>query len=375
MAPGGRKRKHTQFEHDLRHDSPTASARPDLSLYIQAHEADLVRGPHAIAAADSLEVKRHEDDSKPMLEVGDGLIRWRGREESDGYAEPMEERTQLGNAPKTPGTAREDEGIWVDRYDARLLLDVLPTVLSGTNAAAPGPSSPGGWSDLPSDAEDMFFFSQEEVEDFAREKRRRIIEEDRQTRLRALRAEGEDDEGPSDPRESWGGSDEEPDEAQLELMRRTASHVLSSPNPAQLEMRILANHGADPRFAFLRGRWSRTWRLTKGKLRLEQEAEKRRSAKEAGKTGVALGGLAGYGDSDEDEDSDGADAGNSVNAKETPDSKPDVINDRSGGESQVEAVGPSGGDDVLRAARRARAREWAQKRRAAKALSPTVEDG
>ncbi|KAI0643287.1 hypothetical protein C8Q79DRAFT_928466 [Trametes meyenii] len=305
---------------------------------------------------------------------------WKGREGSDGYADPTEERLQFGSVNKTPEATQEDGGIWVDRYDARLLLDTLPTTSSRTNAVAPEPSSPGGWSDLPSDAEDMFFFSQEEVEDFAREKRRRTIEEDRQTRLRALRAEGEDDEEPSDPRESWGGSDEEPDEAQLELMRRTASHVLSSPNPAQLEMRILANHGADPRFAFLRGRWSRTWRLTKGKIRLEQEAEKRRAAKDVGKVAVALGGLAGYGDSDEDEDEneddgDNADPPDVAEAKETVDSTANATDGHPDGEGQREGVDPSEVEDALKAARRARAREWAEKRRAAKASSPTEEDG
>ncbi|EEB88528.1 hypothetical protein MPER_13589, partial [Moniliophthora perniciosa FA553] len=34
----------------------------------------------------------------------------------------------------------------------------------------------------------------------------------------------------------WGGSDEEPEDTQKDLMRRTAKHILSSPNPAQLEM-------------------------------------------------------------------------------------------------------------------------------------------
>ncbi|KAI9569304.1 hypothetical protein HD554DRAFT_603053 [Boletus coccyginus] len=38
----------------------------------------------------------------------------------------------------------------------------------------------------------------------------------------------------------------------------TASHIISSPNHAQLEMRILANYyGTDKTFAFLRGRCSR----------------------------------------------------------------------------------------------------------------------
>lgn len=97
-----------------------------------------------------------------------------------------------------------------DRYDARLLLDALPDVPLPTTASAEEPSSPDGWSDLPSDAEDTFFFSSQEVEDYRREKRRRIISEDRQARLRAIRSEvGDEEKVDADPREEWGGSDEE----------------------------------------------------------------------------------------------------------------------------------------------------------------------
>ena len=42
----------------------------------------------------------------------------------------------------------------------------------------------------------------------------------------------------------------QPDEVQKELLRQTAVHIVSSLNPAQLEMRILENHNADKRFAF-----------------------------------------------------------------------------------------------------------------------------
>ena len=100
-------------------------------------------------------------------------------------------------------------------------------------------------------------------------------------------------------------------------MRRTATHVLSSPNPAQLEMRILANHGADPRFAFLRGRWARAWRVAKSKIKLEfQEAERKRAEKDNDQKGGGMGGLAGYGsDSGEDESEGGQDASANVEAQ------------------------------------------------------------
>ncbi|KAI9069861.1 hypothetical protein FKP32DRAFT_1586549 [Trametes sanguinea] len=214
----------------------------------------------------------------------------------------------------------------------------------------------------------MFFLSPEEVEDYRREKRRRVIHEDREARLRALKAER--DEEPVDPRADWGGSDEEPDEDQFQLMRRTASHVLSSPNPAQLEMRILANHGADPRFAFLRGRWSRAWRLTKTKARIDMDAAKGQDSKKKETTRVpatsvaAIGGLGEYGDSDEEEEG-GIDP---VSPTETrADQQADDV-------PTEESNALAGSDDILKAARRARAREWAEKRRAAKGVTDRQEN-
>lgn len=157
-------------------------------------------------------------------------------------------------------------------------------------------------------------------------------------------------------------SHQQPDEAQRGLMQRTATHVLASPNSAQLEMRILANHGADPRFAFLRGRWARAWRLLKTKIRLDAAAEKQRISEDKGSAG--MGGLAGYGDSDEDSEDD---------VHEDVDDKEDsalVIGDAlvqdAPAPSQDTDVPADSSDDALKAARRARAREWAEKRRVAK---------
>lgn len=142
-------------------------------------------------------------------------------------------------------------------------------------------------------------------------------------------------------------------------MRRTAAHVLASPTPAQLEMRILANHGADARFAFLRGRWSRAWKITKGRARLEIEAQKKeKEEKEKQKAG--LGGLAGYGDSDED----------SGDADDEEPQQPYVVETRLvQAESTTSVETPpdqaAASDEAAKEARRARAREWAEKRRAA----------
>lgn len=96
----------------------------------------------------------------------------------------------------------------IDRYDARLLLDnsSVPSMHRDTRSNDSGRYSPTGWSDLPSDAEDTFFFSAAETEDYRREKRRRLIERSREDRLKAMRAKREEEQNAE---EQWGGSDEE----------------------------------------------------------------------------------------------------------------------------------------------------------------------
>ena len=139
-------------------------------------------------------------------------------------------------------------------------------------------------------------------------------------------------------------------------MRRTASHVLSSPNPAQLEMRILANHGADRRFAFLRGRWSRAWRLAKGHAKLQLEKDKE---KEETRPAAALGGLGGYGDSDDEESASSPEANSKLPAFEP---QQDVPSDATAAANEVNTVAVD--EETLKEARRARAKEWAAQRRA-----------
>ena len=92
------------------------------------------------------------------------------------------------------------------RYDARLLLETLPLT---TSIPVHAPSSPTGWSDLPSDTEDTFFFTPDEAEDFRREKRRRLLDNAREERLKARMEEDGVDEEPKEEEDVWGGSDEE----------------------------------------------------------------------------------------------------------------------------------------------------------------------
>jgi hypothetical protein len=114
-------------------------------------------------------------------------------------------------------------------------------------------------------------------------------------------------------------------------MSKTAAYIVSSPNPVQLEMRILANHGGDPRFAFLRGRWKRAWE----------------SAKESSKSQTVLGslskssGLVSYDSGDE-------------NSKDNDDMLEGVGN----------TISPAATDDArIKAERRARVKEWSRKRK------------
>jgi hypothetical protein len=146
-------------------------------------------------------------------------------------------------------------------------------------------------------------------------------------------------------------------------MKRTALHLLSSPNPAQLEMRILANHGADKRFAFLRGRWSRTWRTTKERLRQEkinQSAQSLRASRN-----VVLGGLAAYGDSDDEgskEESEGGET-SSLKVGERSAAALDSLQNRNVRLEEAEQE-----------ARRARARKWAAQRHTTRGQTLSAEE-
>ncbi|KAI0279547.1 hypothetical protein BGY98DRAFT_414942 [Russula aff. rugulosa BPL654] len=162
------------------------------------------------------------------------------------------------------------------------------------------PDSPGecGWSDLPSDAEDTFFLTPEETADLHRTKRLRHLDDLRNARLRALSPDPNDPDatnGHGDVNADaypWGGSDEEPDEQQMDLMRRTATHTVRAANDAQLRARILAHHGADVRFAFLRGRWSHAWALAQAEANrsvLEEREKARALMRLEGSRGMAVG--------------------------------------------------------------------------------------
>ncbi|KAJ7302329.1 hypothetical protein DFH08DRAFT_1089805 [Mycena albidolilacea] len=324
-----RKRKNRPGKAQFVQDDVDTSLDP--ALFIQAYEADIIRGPQAKQAADSLDFIQHlsnrGDRTRPSA-----LIQWNPPDLYAAAAFPSDADDDF-TFSSTPDKSVNNT-VWVDRYDARLLLDALP---KSTHPLPPlSPPSPTGWSDLPSDSEDTFFFSPDEADDYRREKRRKLMDHTREERLKARRVE---DGVPEEEGEDvWGGSDEEPDEAQTILMERTAASVISGRNPAQLEMRILANYGSDKRFAFLRGRWKAAWAAMKRKA-LEKEREEA-SKQSAPAPASGLGNLADYGDSDEEEEEEEADA----------EAAPD----------------PAPRPQTALAARQARAKAWAESRRAAK---------
>jgi hypothetical protein len=91
----------------------------DTEPFIQAHEADLIRGPQARLAARSLEVVLEDGGAvnRKSWKIGDGLIRWGGTEvairqnESTGLVF-YDEDDDLQQA----GQIKDDAGVWVDRY-------------------------------------------------------------------------------------------------------------------------------------------------------------------------------------------------------------------------------------------------------------------
>jgi hypothetical protein len=276
MSSTSRKRKHPNPT-----KKPSTHQDPDPALYIQAYEATIIRGPHAKAAARSLEVVQYDDfeseseSDDPHSEnqkkgrtrpvVGEALIKWGGSRPTTVAAFPSDEDDCLiRDGVDSPVLLPEEEpAIWVDRYvffpftlevnlninyvtlflryDVRLLLDVLPPPSSSsTSSAPPAPESPTGWSDLPSDSEDMFFFSPDEADDFRREKKRKLMERTREERLKARMLEDGVDEDAAhhgeEEEDVWGGSDEEvcppppfPDLSNDVLNQKTA--VLSQTKP------------------------------------------------------------------------------------------------------------------------------------------------
>lgn len=122
MAHWQRKRKHqARFSHP--HNITTTffdqtEAPPDPALFLEAHEADIIRGPQVQGAARSLEYIGEGPGGKAY--IGDSLIEWTRREEFGHAVEKDEEtiRLHLSTASETVDSTGVDESnaVWVDRY-------------------------------------------------------------------------------------------------------------------------------------------------------------------------------------------------------------------------------------------------------------------
>ena len=88
----------------------SSKPNPLHALYIQAYEADVVRGSHAQASAQSLEVVEYTPTTI-IPKIGSALIRWGGNDASVGKRYGDEDDDILPVPTQDTETA-----IWVDRY-------------------------------------------------------------------------------------------------------------------------------------------------------------------------------------------------------------------------------------------------------------------
>lgn len=146
-----------------------------------------------------------------------------------------------------------------------------------------------------------------EAADFAHSKARAALEAQRTTRLARLPSPSPPADDMIDNRLNVVGVEERSNlsRTQFDLMQKTAKIISSSDHPAQLELKILANHGTDERFAFLRNGEHRVlWealKANKGEMIYEAASAMLDDTK-VQKVGGA--GLVAYDDSDTDSNSD-----------------------------------------------------------------------
>ncbi|KAN0060134.1 hypothetical protein ACQY0O_008108 [Thecaphora frezii] len=280
--------------------------------------------------------------------------------------------------------------IWTDRFDAVHLLPSLPSKPPRTQPISPSSDSEEGWSDLPSDSEDLFFLTSSEAADFLRQKKRNRLEDERQKRMAAILAlEQSSSLAPTSLEEETTSGF--PEEAQYALMQRTAKVLVQSTNPALLEMRILANHGSDPRFAFLRSgeqqRWGEVWRRIKSRQGCETPYEEMKRAVERqddGETQKVEGNKAGllvaYGSDSDSEDQSGGDEAKidevTPSVAELKRGETQASADVVGATTQTDTQKDTNDDDetnrLKRKQRLERAKEWAKKRREEKEAAATA---
>ncbi|KAJ9093734.1 hypothetical protein QFC21_006330 [Naganishia friedmannii] len=257
-----------------RHDNQQEIRDSPLDACVQGYEATLTYDQGAFAKS-----------LRTPEEHGGQLMRWIGSKETE---------TDLDGNRRVEETGIKQD-VWIDR---------------STRALSPASST--GWTDLPSDAEDTFFLSGDEGQEYEREKKRRRIDAAREKRVEALRARMAEEEverreeKPAD--DVWGDINEEPPDAIKTLMRHTYKSLAASPNPQVLELRILTHHSGDTRFSFLKGRYKAAWEAIKSGKDFPKPASTSLPATTMAAAKVGIGGLMGdYGDSDSEADGSGED--------------------------------------------------------------------
>jgi len=120
-----RKRKHRQrsdtYNSQFDPSEDPSLARQDPTLFIVAHEADIIRGPQAARTADSLEVLTNVD-GKGGSRIGDGLLKWEGNgEHGDVWVDRMD---VWASCPRVPYCASS-----TPTHDPRRVLHIVPTPL------------------------------------------------------------------------------------------------------------------------------------------------------------------------------------------------------------------------------------------------------
>jgi hypothetical protein len=117
--PSSRKRKHVAYRKSswAAEDTGTVDSvvePANAALFIQAHEADIVRGPQA-SVARSMEIVA--SGGRPGLEVGDGLVRWGG----GGVGARKGKGRDMGIVVHDEDDEWDEEDedvrdVWIDRY-------------------------------------------------------------------------------------------------------------------------------------------------------------------------------------------------------------------------------------------------------------------
>lgn len=88
----------------------------DSLLFVQAYEADIIRGPRASQAAASLEVFDYRTGTLPVRKIGDALIQWGEDQLGKPPAFPGDEDELIGRDNATQSQNDDNNTVWVDRY-------------------------------------------------------------------------------------------------------------------------------------------------------------------------------------------------------------------------------------------------------------------